>query len=116
MQKIWLGVFLAMFLVPEILWSPVGNYIYSLVKPTVNGSIQIMRDNFLLHTDNVNLYSTVLFIQLVGSILYFIFYVKHSESIKYKWVFGTLGVFSFLFAVVCFFLFGFSISLRHIGF
>jgi len=27
-QKIWLAVFLAMFLVPEILWSPIGNFYY----------------------------------------------------------------------------------------
>ncbi len=27
-QKIWLGIFLAMFLVPEIMWSPIGNFCY----------------------------------------------------------------------------------------
>ncbi len=31
-QKIWLAVFLAMFLVPEILWSPIGNFLYNMVR------------------------------------------------------------------------------------
>ncbi len=38
-QKIWLGIFLAMFIVPEVLWSPVGNFIYSIVKPPLNGEV-----------------------------------------------------------------------------
>ena len=105
-----------MFLVPEILWSPVGNFVYSLIKPTVNGSIQTLRVNFLMDSDNINIYSTVLFIQLVGSVCYFVYAVTHSNNIKHKILFGIFGVFSFLFAVLAFFSFGLSVSLRHIGF
>ena len=114
-QKIWLWVFLAMFIIPEVLWSPVGNFVYSWIMPTVNGSIQTMRNNFLMSIENVNLYTLVLFIQLVGISLVFIYLIivrKNIEKIPF-WV----GVLSALFlSVITFFCFGLSISLRHIGF
>jgi membrane protease YdiL (CAAX protease family) len=59
-QKIWLGVFLAMFLVPEILWSPVSNIIFGLIKDMP------YRNNFLIQTDNRSLLATVIFLQFLS--------------------------------------------------
>ena len=35
-QKIWLTIFLAMFLVPEVLWSLSGNFLYNNVRFLMN--------------------------------------------------------------------------------
>lgn len=66
MKKIWLWVFMIMFLLPEIFWSPIINFIYSFVKPTINGSIQVFNHNFLLNTEDNNLYLFILLIQIIG--------------------------------------------------
>ena len=65
-QKIWLTVSAGLFLIPEILWSPIINFTYSFVKPTIHGSAQIFRDNFLINLDNTNLILLILFLQNVG--------------------------------------------------
>lgn len=115
-QKIWLSVFLAMFLVPEILWSPVGNFWYEWFQTNKSGGTHPFRETVLENSSNINFLLLVLFIQLFGAILYFSYSVRHSNNIKYKWLFGILGVFSFLFAVATFFALGFSNDFRHIGF
>ncbi len=115
MQKIWLGVFLAMFLVPEILWSPVGNFVYELFSDSAN--VKPFRDNFLYQTmDNANYLSSILFIQLLGIFLTFIYLIVVRKSIQNKIIFWlSLGV-ALLLSVITFFCFGLSISLRNIGF
>ena len=115
-QKIWLGIFLAMFIVPEILWSPVGNFLYSMYKPSQQGSIQVLRNNFLLNSENINILSTVLFIQMAGLLFSGIFLVVVHKSIKNKILLWASSILLFLAAVIAFFLFGLSVSLRHFGF
>lgn len=115
-QKIWLYVFLGLFVLPEALWSPVGNFVYSWLMPTVNGSIQTMRNNFLMLNDNVNLYSFVLFIQLLGIFLTFIYLIIIRKNIINKTIYWAILLLAFLLSVVTFFCFGLSITLRHIGF
>ncbi len=105
-----------MFVVPEVLWSPVSNYIFSMSKPLKHGSIQIFRDNFLLSSDNINILSTVLFIQMAGLLLSFIYLLVHHGVIKNKLVLWISCALLFLASVLVFFLFGFSVSLRNIGF
>ena len=53
-QKIWLGVFLALFIVPEVLWSPVGNFVYEIMQSGNAGGTHPVRLNFLQVSDNVN--------------------------------------------------------------
>ena len=111
-QKIWLWIFVAMFAVPEILWSPVGNFIYELYKNTGFP----FRYSYLEKASNINTLSTVLLIQMVGLLstsIYLVMLHKQIGKIMAVWV---LSVVLFLAAVAVFFLFGFSISLRHIGF
>lgn len=45
-QKILLTLFLAMFIVPEVLWSPVGNMIYAFITD------HAFRNGFLMNSDN----------------------------------------------------------------
>jgi hypothetical protein len=116
MQKVWLGIFLAMFVVPEVLWSPVVNFIYSLYTNHLNGNSSLLRNNFLQNPDNVNILSTVLFIQMAGLLFSCIYLIIIHSNIKNKALLWASCVLLFLAAVVVFFLFGFSVSLRHIGF
>ena len=37
-QKIWFAIFLAMFLVPEVLWSPVNDFYYELLQSGKTGN------------------------------------------------------------------------------
>lgn len=63
-QQIWLAVFLAMFLVPEILWSPIGNVVFDFLQRTNN--VEIFRPNFLTVSDNINLLLYVVCFQFIG--------------------------------------------------
>jgi hypothetical protein len=80
-QKIWLGVFLGMFIVPELLWSPVLNFVYSFLEN--NNNPQILRSNFLMTIDYRNLVIFVIFVQFVGLIGSFISIIR-SEIIFWK--------------------------------
>jgi len=115
MQKVWLAIFLAMFIMPEVLWSPVGNSAYEFYM-TSYGNTHPFRNNFLQNPDNINILSTVLFIQMAGLLFSSIYLVIIHNSIKNKIVLWLFSILLFLAAVVVFFLFGFSVSLRHIGF
>ena len=115
-QKIWLWVFFAMFLVPEILWSPAGNFVYSWYMPLLNGSVQTLRNNILLKVDNYNLYSAILFVQFLGLFAAFLMLVGLRKKIYNKQLLWSGLVLSLLFSVILLFCFGLSVSLRHIGF
>ena len=78
LQKTWLSLFAAMFLLPEILWSPVGNYIYELSQGS--GKIIALRSNFITTSTNYSFiwYGLVTLIQLLGLIgcLIYLFVIK----------------------------------------
>ena len=115
-QKIWLGVFLTMTMIPEILWSPVGNAIFELSQTSRSGGTHPFRNTFLEKSDNINTLSTILFIQFLGLFISFIYLIVLRKQIlnkKVLWL--SLGVLLIL-AVINFFIFGLSISLRNIGF
>jgi hypothetical protein len=82
MQKVWLAIFLAMFVVPEVLWSPVVNLVYSLLQNSNHA--QIFRSNFLTSSDNTNFLLSFLILQLVGIVgcLGLIFQAKINTGIK----------------------------------
>src|SRR3989344_1308143 len=81
-QKIWLWVFIAMFAVPEILWSPVANFLYIFYR---GGNVPVIfRDNFLVHTDYRRLMIMVVFMQIVGSFLSLTLIYKLSFNIIIK--------------------------------
>ncbi len=112
MKSLWLWVFLGLFIIPEALWSPVGNFIYQLYKNT--GAP--FRDTFLEDSRNINILSTVLFIQLLGLFVSAIYLVFNNKSIKNKWLLWFSVAILLLASVIVFYLFGFSIKLRSFGF
>ena len=113
-QKIMFWVFSGLFLLPEILWSPIGNFIYEFVDDSAN--VKPFRDNFLMGFDNYNLYSSVLFVQFVSILSFFIYLIYLHKKISNKIVLWLGLIVSFLLSVIAFFCFGLSISLRNIGF
>ncbi len=82
LQKGLLWLFGAMFLVPEILWSPVLNFSYSIWEgkniPT------ILRPNFLISSDYRKLAIGVVLIQCLGLVMSLIFILKSDYKIILK--------------------------------
>jgi hypothetical protein len=104
-QKIWFAIFAAMFLIPEVLWSPVGNFYYELIKP---GNDYPIRDNFLMKTDNANLLVLVFSVQAIGLIGLFIWFLVSGQKKFIKLpglVLSALGLLSICFALYLFYAF-----------
>src|SRR5690349_9937016 len=62
-QKIWLAIFLAMFIVPEIIWSPISNYLYAFIN---NKSFH---DSILMSSSYKSALIAVMLFQFLGIIL-----------------------------------------------
>ena len=81
-QKYLLWLFGAMFLVPEILWSPIVNFYYELSQTSVSGSTHPLRDNFLQNSDNLDYLKIVFFVQSISLLIFIIIFIKSRQSIK----------------------------------
>ena len=77
-QKIWFTVFLAMFVVPEVLWSPLTNFYYGIFRDAP------YRRNILSYSDNRDLLIMVVFVQFLGIVGFssFLFSKKMYRTIK----------------------------------
>lgn len=113
-QKIILYSFLGMFIIPELLWSPVGNLFYELSQTGKSGGVKPFRLTFL--DSNVNALSTILFVQFLGATLSVIYLIYLNKRIKRKPLLWFGVIILGLLAITTFYLFGFSINLRNIGF
>jgi hypothetical protein len=111
-QKITLGIFLAMFIVPEVVWSPVGNLAYSLLQNSNHA--QVFRLNFLTSSDNINFLLFLLFFQLIGIIGSLVLIVQAKINL---WIKSILIFILLLLLLITGLLFYIAFSLRHgIGF
>lgn len=81
-QKIWLWIFGGMFVVPEILWSPIGNFIYSFFSYPINGNPQLLRSNFLFNYQYENMLKIVVLLQSIGTVFFFMLWVKNKKNIN----------------------------------
>lgn len=115
-QKIYFWILLGLFIIPEVLWNPVGNFIFQLSQTGRSGGTYPFRNNFLQDSSNANLYSTVLFIQLFGLFASAVYLIAIHKSVNNKWLLWPFVVVLLLASVVVFYLFGFSIKLRTFGF
>jgi len=111
-QKIWLYVFLALFVIPEVLWSPVGNFYYELSQTSKSGGTEPFRDNFLQNSDNLSILKVVLLIQFIGFTLFLYMFWKHrglisNPYLRYLLVLLFLAIF-ILSAFSAYFAFTFS--------
>lgn len=102
-QKIWFAVFLAMFLIPEILWSPIRG-IFSIYFP--GGLPDIFSISSSIETNNNAIACLITLTQLIGllGMVYLIYKSKINNSIKIITLF-------FLFLLICL-----SINLVYMGF
>ena len=87
-QKIWLWIFGAMFIVPEILWSPILTYIL----PFFLGSSYKFRDSFIFSGYSSSLItSLIIFIQFIGVLFFTIILYKNKEILKYRYIILNLS-------------------------
>ena len=82
MQKIWLWVFVVMFAIPEILWSPVLNFYYQFWQSGWTNNTQPLRDNFLQNPNNWNFLKIVIFFELLGLLSVFFYLTKAKQKLN----------------------------------
>jgi hypothetical protein len=88
-QKNWLYTFLAMFIVPEILWSPV----LTLILPLFLGGSYKFRDTVLFSGNISPIITTlVVFVQFLGILFSGILLYKDKGKSLYK-LFASLSLF-----------------------
>ncbi len=97
-----------MFIMPEVLWSPIVKFWISWYQPTVQGHYQVWRQNFLDNYGNSGLWSHILLVQFFGLFLTTIYLLVVRKTFKNKILFWTaFCLFSFA-AVFVFYIHGFS--------
>lgn len=79
-QQIWLAVFLAMFLVPEILWGPIFNAIISLF----GWPLHSIYFNLTIFNDYPYLAFLVIILEIISisSLWYLNFKINHQNNLK----------------------------------
>lgn len=113
-QKIWTWIFLAMFLVPEILWSPISNFYFELLQTSKSGGTYPFRDNFLQNSDNLNYLKIVILLQFIGLLLSLILIIKNRKWMNKLWRYLLIALLFILFIITGFalyFVFSFSIDI-----
>ncbi len=81
-QKIWLGISLALLIIPEILWSPILNFVYTFAQ-NFNSPV-LIRPNFLTKSDNRGLVTVVVIFQVIGTLIsIYLFNNVKNNYIKY---------------------------------
>ncbi len=115
-QKIWLCVLCVMFILPEIVWSPLLNFIYSLSATTVDGSTQVLRDSFLLRSKFEFFYFLILLIQLLSIVLFTIRWVRVKNFLKSKLIYNVILTLGVLLGLVTFCVVYLAFAINNIGF
>jgi hypothetical protein len=97
-QKIWFSIFLAMFLVPEVLWNPVANFYYEFWQGMHASTVFPLRNNFLMNSDNLFLLKLVIWIQFfgLGFTLLELIAVKVRKIYKFSGIFLLLTLLVFV--------------------
>ena len=113
-KKILFIISLCFFIVPEILWSPLSNIMYSVLKPAMSGSTQILRINFLTNFENINLLLIVIFIQILGLVSSIFLIFKLNSN---RWFQFSLSLILLVFLIISIVIFTFVYTARNgIGF
>lgn len=114
-QKILLWVGLALFIIPEILWSPTGNFVNTLSGEPLFGEGSF-RPNFLTDSSNINYLSFMLSMQCAGAVLVFGSFASKIRNHKFSFSWFLVSFLLFVWVVFQFLLAGISINVRSIGF
>jgi hypothetical protein len=107
MQKVWLGIFLAMFIIPELLWSPILSFGYELLQ---SGNTHPLRVNYLTSLDHKDLLIFILIFESIGLLSTFVFLMKtiNKKTIGFWLAELLLFIFFLISLVVIYFFFAFS--------
>ena len=106
-QKVWLGIFLAMFIVPEVLFSFLVSTIFSLLGRKFYFIYQLfIKEQFF--TDNPAYLFISICIEIIGLLGLLMFNIKYNKS-KAKQIYSILLVFVLICLCVIFYI-GYSIS------
>ena len=90
MQKTWLCIFGGMFVIPEILWSPIVNLYYEFYQSSYSGNVKPFRDNFLQNSDNLNYLKFVICFQFIGVIFLLLFWLINKRNMDSQLVFWII--------------------------
>lgn len=107
-QKALVLIFLAMAIIPEVLWSPVYKFWYSIKSPTVGGNYAIVRENFLDKEGNSDLWSNLILFQFFGLFFVAVYLVIVRKSFKNPWIAWLLAGIFLLMSLYVFWLQGLS--------
>jgi|SRR3989344_1332814 len=115
-KKIWLWIFGGMFLVPEVLWSPIVNFYYQLFQSSYSSNVQPFRNNFFQSSDNLKYLKFVILLQAIGLLFFTISFITNKKNIKItmvKYLLIVIPLLILLFSVlfVLFFAFSFNPSI-----
>ncbi len=104
-EKIWLWVSLAMFLVPEILFSNILSFMGYFSGGEIMSPFSLITNNYHLQS---HVFLVILIIEIIGALGLFIFSIKNR-----KWIFVAL-----LAVILCFlfFIFSFIKAFSNFGF
>jgi len=111
-KKVWLGIFLAILVLPEILWSTIGNLLYPFFVPAKGGSYPELRPNFLMNTGNKNLWAYIIGIQFLGILAATVVWFLARKSISSKTLFWIVFVLMALLTLFMFIAFYFQLTFR----
>ncbi len=100
LQRILLGIFLAMFVVPEVLWSPAYKMYYATVSSLKNGSYQVWRPNFLDSYGNAGLWSNLILLEFFGLFFTAIFLIIIRKNIKNRVALWIVVFIIFIFSLL----------------
>jgi len=103
-QKIWMWIFGAMFLIPEILWSPVLNFYYEFLQTSKTSYVQSLRNGFLQNPDNINFLRITILVEFIGVLLFLFLLVKNKNLLR-----GTIKYILIILFLVLALVFGFAL-------
>lgn len=115
-QKIWLWIPLLVFILPEIFLSPIGNFFYSILSPTIDGTIQIWRNNFLTNPKFDFLFIPTLLIQFVGIIIFTFNWIRFKKSFKSRSLYWSILIIATLLSLISLFVLVIGYSISNISF
>ncbi len=91
-----------MFVVPEILWSPIYKVYYYTSMPLKDGSYQVWRENFLDKSGNAGLWGNIVLLQFCGILFAAIYLIIIRKSFKNKllvWLTAVVLLFASLYVL-----------------
>ena len=91
-QKIWLAISLAMFLIPEILWSPVRSLIFIFLNPDKFNDIPLLF-NILPSIENNFIAGIIGIIQFIGLLCFSSIFLRLRFNVFLKILIGLFLVF-----------------------